>query len=108
MKLATTFSEEFSPAQHPLDTINGRPALRLPGDGRLLSEFAAELGELLESHGIFNRRGAAFTLDVEGQRLKLAEPGWLRTWVETHVVPFREVRGRDGKAIKIVKPKSGS
>lgn len=103
MKLATAFSEEFDPEPPAFDTINGMPALRLPGDGRLLSEFAAELGELLESHAIFNRKEAAFTLDEEGQRLKLAEPGWLRTWVETHVVPFREVRGRDGKAIKIVK-----
>ena len=103
MKLATAFSEEFAPEPPAFDTIDGMPALRLPGDGRLLSEFAAELGELLEIHGIFNRRGAAFTLDEEGQRLKLAEPGWLRTWVETHVVPFREVHGRDGKVIKIVK-----
>jgi hypothetical protein len=88
---------------HVIDTINGKPALRLPGDGRLLSEFAAELGELLEGHGIYNRQGAAFTLDHEGQRLKLAEAGWLRTWVESQVVPFRELNGKDGKAIKIVK-----
>lgn len=103
MKLATTFSEEFTPETPAFETINGKPALRLPGDGRLLSEFAAQLGELLDGHGIFNRRGAAFTLDHEGQRLKLAEAGWLRTWVESQVVPFRELNGRDGKAIKIVK-----
>lgn len=103
MKLATAFSEEFNPKPIPLDTINGKPALRLPGDGRLLSEFAAELGELLGGHGIFNRKAAAFTLDHEGQRLKLAEGGWLRTWVETHVVPYRESTGQDGKTIKIVK-----
>lgn len=87
----------------PVLTINGKPALRLPGDWRLLSEFAAELGELLEGQGIFNRKSTAFTLDYEGQRLKLAEGGWLRTWVESHVVPYRESRGQDGKSIKIAK-----
>jgi hypothetical protein len=103
MKLAAVFSEEFKPEPLPLETINGKPALRLPGDGRLLSEFAAELGELLGGHGIFNRKSAAFTLDHEGQRLKLAEGGWLRTWVESQVVPYRESTGQDGKTIKIVK-----
>jgi hypothetical protein len=103
MKLATTFSDEFTPEVRAFETINGKPALRLPGDGRLLSEFAAELGELLDGYGIFNRQGAAFTLDHAGQRLKIAEAGWLRTWVESQVVPFREVSGRDGRTIKIVK-----
>lgn len=103
MKLATAFSEEFAAEPQPIETINGKPALRLPGDGRLLSEFAAELGELLDGQDIYNRQGAAFTLDREGQRLKLAEAGWLRTWVESQVVPFREVAGKDGKSIKIVK-----
>ena len=103
MKLATEFAEENIEYKQAIDQINGMPALRLPGDGRLISDFADELGELLNGHGIFNRKGAAFTLDHEGQRLKLAEPGWLRTWVETQVVPFKKGFSEKSGEIKIVK-----
>ena len=104
MKLATDFSaEDIAETPRTIETINGKPALLLPGDGRLISDFADELGELLNGHGIFNRKGAAFTLDHEGQRLKLAEPGWLRTWVETQVVPFKKGFSEKSGKIKIVK-----
>ena len=104
MKLATDFSaEDIAETPRTIETINEKPALLLPGDGRLISDFADELGELLNGHGIFNRKGAAFTLDHEGQRLKLAEPGWLRTWVETQVVPFKKGFSEKSGKIKIVK-----
>jgi len=104
MILATDFSaEEIAVAPRNIETINGKPALLLPGDGRLISDFADELGELLNGHGIFNRKGAAFTLDHEGQRLKLAEAGWLRTWVEAQVVPFKKSYSEKSGEIKIVK-----
>jgi hypothetical protein len=83
MKLATEFAEEIIEYRQAIDQINGMPALRLPGDGRLISDFADELGELLNGHGIFNRKGAAFTLDHEAQSLKLVDAKWLRTWIET-------------------------
>jgi hypothetical protein len=103
MKLATDFSvEDIAETSRIIETINGKPALLLPGDGRLISDFAEELGELLSGHGIFNRKGAAFTLDHEGQRLKLAEAGWLRTWIEAQVIPFRKGYSENGP-IKIVK-----
>ena len=104
MKLATDFSaEDIAETPRTIETINGKPALLLPGDGRLISDFADELGELLNGHGIFNRKGAAFTLDHEGQRLKLAEAGWLRTWVESQVVPFKKSFSEKSGEIKIVK-----
>jgi hypothetical protein len=104
MKLATDFSaEDIAETPHTIENINGKPALLLPGDGRLISDFADELGELLNGHGIFNRKGAAFTLDHEGQRLKLAEAGWLRTWVESQVVPFKKSFSAKSGEIKIVK-----
>ena len=104
MKLATEFlPEDIAETPRIIENINGKPALLLPGDGRLISDFAEELGELLNGHGIFNRKGAAFTLDHEGQRLKLAEAGWLRTWVESHVVPFKRSFSQKSGEIKIVK-----
>ena len=112
MKIATEWTEES--AMEPvtqaiestiqcIETINGKHALMLPGDGHLVSEFADELGRLLCGHGIFNREGAAFTLDHEGQRLKVAEAGWLRTWVESHVVPFKKSFSQKSGEIKIAR-----
>ncbi len=106
MKLATEFAEEIIDHKQAIDQINGMPALRLPGDGRLISDFADELGELLNGHGILNRKGAAFTIDHEGQRLKIADAVWLRTWVEDQVVPFRKHFSEKSGEIKIVKSMS--
>ena len=86
-----------------IETINGKPVLMLPGEGRLISQFADELGKLLNQHGIFNRKGAAFTLDHEGQRLKLADAGWLRTWIESHVVPCRKSFSKENGEFKLAK-----
>jgi len=72
----------------PLQSVNGKPTLRLPGTGHLVSSFAAELGAMLQGHNLFARKGCAFTLDHDGQKLEPADPAWLRTWVEKHVVPY--------------------
>jgi len=104
MTLATDFSaEDIAETPRIIENINGKPALLLPGDGRLISEFAEELGELLNSEDIFNRKGTAFTLAHGGKGLKLAEAVWLRTWVESHVVPFKMGFSRKSGEIKIVK-----
>jgi hypothetical protein len=76
--------------------IDGLPTLQLPGDGILIGTFAAELGQLLCKQGIFVRKGTAFSLDSEGQKLELARSAWLRTWVEKHVRPFKEHRNQSG------------
>jgi len=80
-----------------LITIKGKPALKLPGAGHLISQTAAELGEMLAGHSIFSRKGAAFTLDHEGQKLELASPVWLRTWIERHVTPYKSNITKDGE-----------
>jgi len=85
------FSSDFEHAgepEPPIKTVNGKPTLKLPGDGHLVSAFAAELGGMLSSHSLFARKGCAFTLDHAGQKFELAKPEWLRTWVEKHVVPY--------------------
>ena len=82
------FAESVIPPAAP-EMIDGLPALQLPGDGHLVGNFAAELGNLLQGHGIFARKGCAFTIDSEGQKLEPASPAWLRTWVEKHVRPYK-------------------
>jgi hypothetical protein len=85
-ELATDWVADIPPV---FEKINGKPALQLPGPGYLVSDFAENLGKLLAPHGIFSRKGKAFTLDHEGQKLELVTPVWLRTWLENHVSPFK-------------------
>ena len=84
-----------------LETINGKPALCLPCDGHLVSQTAAGLGVILSDHGIFCRKGNAFTLDHEGQKLQLATATWLRTWIELQCVPYKVSQRNDGMQIKV-------
>jgi hypothetical protein len=87
-----------------IETINGRPALELPGDGLLIGDFAERLGRLLREAGIFARKGCAFTANADGQQLEPVTPGCLRTWIEEHVVPYKSARaGKTGQEIRIVK-----
>lgn len=74
----------------PLLTINGRPALQLPGDGKTIGDFAEEVGMMLAGQSIFARKGCAFTLDAEGQKLEPATPTWLRSWAERHVTCYKQ------------------
>ena len=89
MNFATDFAPELLGDAVPLETINGKLAIRLPGDGYLISQFASELGRFLADKGIFNRKGVAFILKDESQQLAKAEDKWLRTWIEEAVVPYR-------------------
>ena len=78
--------------------VDGRPTLRLPGDGRPMGEFAAEIGRMLADQDIFARKGCAFALDAEGQKIEPAMPTWLRSWAEKFVVCYK-TRSRDGQQI---------
>jgi len=71
-----------------IQSVLKRPPLRLPGPGHRVSDFASELGALLQGHNLFARKGCAFTLDHAGQKLEPASGAWLRTWVEKHVAPY--------------------
>jgi hypothetical protein len=94
--------KQFGATVAPPEEIDGLPALQLPGDGHLVGNFAAELGSLLRGHGIFARKGCAFILDSEGQKLEPASPTWLRTWVEKHVRPFK-VRQSERGTFRLVR-----
>jgi hypothetical protein len=90
----------------PLETINGKPALRLPGDGRAIGEFAEEIGGMLQEQAIFARQGCAFALNFAGEKLEPALPSWLRTWAEQSVVPYVLKKCRDGEVMKLVRTMS--
>ena len=80
----------------PIETINGKPALRLPAADWTVAQFAEELGVALAPHGIFNRQGIAFTVSKATQQLEPARPQWLRSWCEKHVACVRRERDRNG------------
>ena len=51
MTLANDFQDTGE--ADPLQSVNGRPALQLPGAGHRISNFASELGAMLQGHNIF-------------------------------------------------------
>ena len=65
------------------------PLIQLPGLGRVISEFAEELGQLLNPHGLFNRKGSVFYLQSEEQKLVLMSPSAMRTWLEQYALPYK-------------------
>jgi hypothetical protein len=64
-----------------------RPCIRLPGHGRTLSEFAAELGTLLRDTSIFNHGGVVMVLNKERKKLEPVGQSFFRSWLEDHVQP---------------------
>ena len=70
-----------------------RPKIRLPGEGRLLSEFAIELATHLVGKDIYCRNGEIVALE-DGQLIHL-DAQKLRAWVERHLVCYRKCRARE-------------
>jgi hypothetical protein len=89
------------PKEKLIEQIDGKPALRLPGDGRLISEFCVELAGMLRGENLFARNGCAFAMDFSEQRLEPVTPDWLRTWIEEKVVCYKQSRDRNGASITI-------
>lgn len=65
-----------------------RPKVQLPGDNRLIADFAAELGDLLRTRGLFRRERLVVTLNEKGDALRAVGEQELRTWLEKHVICF--------------------
>ena len=86
-----------------VETIKGKPALRLPGDGRTIGEFAKEIGVMLREEAIFARQGCAFALNSAGEKLEPALPAWLRTWAEQKVAPYVLRKGEHGESVKLTR-----
>lgn len=93
-------SGEFADdSPEPAPSPNKRPALTLPGEGRWLGEFAAELGRALAPHRIFTRNGEVVTIDFEQERIVPITPDKLRTLAEKYCrfygLDYRERRVKD-------------
>jgi len=81
---------------------DGRRKVRLPGDERLHSDFAADIGDALATANIFSRGGSAFTVDAEARCLRIVTADFLRTWVEQHLVCYKiRAESRSGSTITL-------
>jgi hypothetical protein len=68
---------------------SSKPKVELPCDGRLLSQFAAEIGGHLKTCGLYERGGLAFIVNQQQNGLEVITPQMLRTLVENHLVCYR-------------------
>ncbi len=66
-----------------------KPKVELPCDGRLLSQFAFEIGGHLKTCGLYERGGVAFIVNQQQDGLEVVTPQMLRTLVENHLVCYR-------------------
>jgi 5S rRNA maturation endonuclease (ribonuclease M5) len=71
------------------------PKVQLPGDGRLLSAFAADCAKILKNCGIYQRGGVAFIVNQQRNGLDVITASMLRTLAEQHLVCFRIRRSGD-------------
>lgn len=75
------------------------PRIELPGDNRLVSAFALELGSIMSHCGLYRRDNRPVFVDKANCRLDPLTPESLRTWIEQHCICFR-VRSSNGGSIQ--------
>jgi len=80
-----------------------RPQVRMPGDNRLVSTFAKEIGEYLAKDGVYLRDGVPVVIDPVRGRIVDLEPDCFRSYVEKSVVVvrMRTQRGSDDPPIPV-------
>ena len=87
-------------------TINdARPKVFLPGDSRMLSDFAADLGDVLREKDIFTRDSIVCTIDSTSKRLTEMSDGAFQTWPEQFFVPMksRKIPGEPTQAVALAR-----
>lgn len=93
---------ESSKAESIADKLNSnRPRVELPCAGRLLSDFADELGTILAKHGCYRRGDGAFIVNAKGDKTLALTANYLRTFAEKHLVCFRQNRLNNGSSIQL-------
>jgi hypothetical protein len=81
---------------------NGKPMIELPRDGRSLSIFADEVGQVLARNGVFVRDGVPVVVDPLSARLEELDADCLRTYAEKTLLAskFKKEKGEeDGRLV---------
>ena len=90
--------DEYIP-QEPDKIVTGdfRPRIRLPGDGRLLDDFAADLVKELRTKSIFNHGGLVMVIDERTNKLRPIGQSAFRSWLENPAYGNVVCEGRVGR-----------
>ncbi len=70
--------------------LDPRPQIELSKPGRLVSDVATELGQVLANCGIYNHAGGPAVYDADQKRLIEIKSAKFRTWIEKSVIPIKE------------------
>src|ERR1700748_755359 len=73
----------------PTKILDPRPKIQMAGDGRLISQVATELGQILAPAGIYCYAEEAAIYDRRTKTLYAVKPAKFRTWVEEHIIPIK-------------------
>lgn len=76
------------------------PRIQLPGDNRLVSDFALELGSVMAECGLYRRNRQPVFVDEQHCRIVSLTPECLRTWVEQHCLCYR-IKQLHGQTVQL-------
>lgn len=85
----------------PLAQLGDKPGIQLPGDRRLISDFAAEIGDLLRAQNIYLRGGIPVRLNEKTHAFEPVEAEFLRTWAEKFLTCYQVRRTPDEVTFKV-------
>src|ERR1043166_4694664 len=88
---------ECAPEANTAVAPNGKPRVELPCDGRLLSQFASDIGEQRKRSGLYRRGDLPFILNQQRDGLELVTPQMVRTLAENHLVCYRTRRAGENE-----------
>ena len=77
------------PAEAIMEQAGGKPSIELPGDNRLISEYATELGDTLHDAPLFLRNGEVVRFDQDTARILPIRPQEFRTQVEMFCAGYK-------------------
>src|SRR6266511_1107289 len=92
--LEAAFEEYVPPQANVVVEGDFRPRVLLPGDGRLLDDFAADLVKLLQDKPIFNHGGMVMVIDEETNKLRPIGQSAFRSWLENPTLGNVVCQGR--------------
>lgn len=78
--------------------LDPRPKLQLSGDGRLTSEVATELGQVLAPYAIYKYQEEAHIGDARAKILSPIKAAKFRTLIEDYIIPVKMQDG--GEVVK--------
>ena len=94
-------TENNEPSPNP-GTDPGLPHIELPRVGRILSEFAHDIGEVMSRNGVFLQDGLPVVLEPKTDRMQPLTPACFRTYAEKNLrtvklvkMPWKKEDGSD-------------